>query len=164
MAFSRAAKFTLAVLLIAFPWISDSFTAYQLGLYLLYGMVAQGIALCWGRAGFLPLGQALFFGIGAYLSGAALKADLGWALLLPAFAVACLVPALLAGFIGALVFNRQTGSGPYFSLITLALSMLGFQLANSLSGITGGFNGMTGFPVCLASIPTRRSISSLLAC
>jgi branched-chain amino acid transport system permease protein len=146
MAFSRAAKFTLAVLLIAFPWISDSFTAYQLGLYLLYGMVAQGIALCWGRAGFLPLGQALFFGIGAYLSGAALKADLGWALLLPAFAVACLVPALLAGFIGALVFNRQTGSGPYFSLITLALSMLGFQLANSLSGITGGFNGMTGIP------------------
>jgi branched-chain amino acid transport system permease protein len=146
MAFSRAAKFTLAVLLFAFPWISDSFTAYQLGLYLLYGMVAQGIALCWGRAGFLPLGQALFFGIGAYLSGAALKADLGWALLLPAFAIACLVPALLAGFIGALVFNRQTGSGPYFSLITLALSMLGFQLANSLSGITGGFNGMTGIP------------------
>lgn len=146
MAFSRAAKFTLAALLIAVPWLADSFTAYQLGLYLLYGMVAQGIALCWGRAGFLPLGQALFFGIGAYLSGAALKADLGWALLLPAFAVACLVPALLAGFIGALVFNRQTGSGPYFSLITLALSMLGFQLANSLSGITGGFNGMTAIP------------------
>ncbi|WP_350153963.1 branched-chain amino acid ABC transporter ATP-binding protein/permease [Marinovum algicola] len=117
-----------------------------MGLYLLYGMVAQGIALCWGRAGFLPLGQALFFGIGAYLSGAALKADLGWALLIPAFAVACLVPALLAGLIGALVFNRQTGSGPYFSLITLALSMLGFQLANSLSGITGGFNGMTAIP------------------
>jgi branched-chain amino acid transport system permease protein len=146
MAFSRAAKFTLAGLLLAVPWLTDSFTAYQLGLYLLYGMVAQGIALCWGRAGFLPLGQALFFGIGAYLSGAALKADLGWALLIPAFAVACLVPALLAGFIGALVFNRQTGSGPYFSLITLALSMLGFQLANSLSGITGGFNGMTAIP------------------
>jgi len=146
MAFSRAAKFTLAALLVAFPLLSDSFTAYQLGLYLLYGMVAQGIALCWGRAGFLPLGQALFFGIGAYLSGAALKADFGWALLIPAFAVACLIPALLAGVIGALVFNRQTGSGPYFSLITLALSMLGFQLANSLSGITGGFNGMTGIP------------------
>lgn len=146
MAFSRVAKFSLAALLVAFPLLSDSFTAYQLGLYLLYGMVAQGIALCWGRAGFLPLGQALFFGIGAYLSGAALKADFGWALLIPAFAVACLVPALLAGLIGALVFNRQTGSGPYFSLITLALSMLGFQLANSLSSITGGFNGMTGIP------------------
>ena len=146
MAFSRAASLALAALLLAFPFLSDSFTAYQLGLYLLYGMVAQGIALCWGRAGFLPLGQALFFGIGAYLAGAALKAGVGWALLVPAFAVACLVPALLAGLVGALVFNRQIGSGPYFSLITLALSMLGFQLANSLNGVTGGFNGMTGIP------------------
>ena len=60
--------------LVAVPFVWDSFTAYELGLYLLYGMVGQGIALCWGRAGFLPLGQALFFGIGAYISGAALKA------------------------------------------------------------------------------------------
>ena len=162
MAFSRAAKFALAALLVAFPLLSDSFTAYQLGLYLLYGMVAQGIALCWGRAGFLPLGQALFFGIGAYLSGAALKADIGWALLIPAFAAACLIPALLAGLIGALVFNRQTGSGPYFSLITLALSMLGFQLANSLSSITGGFNGMTGIPG-LPGIDTYETLYYVIA-
>jgi len=162
MAFSRAAKLTLAVLLLAFPFLADSFTAYQLGLYLLYGMVAQGIALCWGRAGFLPLGQALFFGIGAYLSGAALKADPGWALLIPAVAVACLIPALLAGLIGALVFNRQTGSGPYFSLITLALSMLGFQLANSLSSITGGFNGMTGVPG-LPGIDTYETLYFVIA-
>jgi len=130
--------------LLAVPFIWDSFTAYQLGLYILYGMVGQGIALCWGRAGFLPLGQALFFGIGAYLAGAALRAEPGWPLLIAAFLLACLVPALLAGIVGALVFNRQTGSGPYFSLITLALAMLGFQLANSMEWLTGGFNGMTG--------------------
>ena len=162
MAYSRAAKIALALLLLAFPLLSDSFTAYQLGLYLLYGMVAQGIALCWGRAGFLPLGQALFFGIGAYLSGAALKADPGWVLLIAAFAVACLVPALLAGLIGALVFNRQTGSGPYFSLITLALSMLGFQLANSMSSLTGGFNGMTGIPG-LPGIDTYETLYYVIA-
>ena len=28
-------------------------------------------ALCWGQAGFLPLGQAMFFGLAAYLSGLA---------------------------------------------------------------------------------------------
>ncbi|MCR9135988.1 MAG: ATP-binding cassette domain-containing protein [Alphaproteobacteria bacterium] len=130
--------------LLAVPFIWDSFTAYQLGLYILYGMVGQGIALCWGRAGFLPLGQALFFGIGAYLAGSVLRSEPGWLLIVVAFAVACLVPALLAWIIGALVFNRQTGSGPYFSLITLALAMLGFQLANSMEWLTGGFNGMTG--------------------
>ena len=130
--------------LLAVPFLLDSLTAYQLGLYILYGMVGQGIALCWGRTGFLPLGQALFFGIGAYVAGAVLRTDAGWLLILPAFALACLLPALLAGFVGALVFNRQIGSGPYLSLITLALAMLGFQLANSLDGLTGGFNGMTG--------------------
>ena len=135
----------LGLALVPFVW--SSFAAYELGLYLLYGMVGQGIALCWGRAGFLPLGQALFFGIGAYLAGAGLKAFGGdmW-LLVPVLAVACLVPALLAGVAGALVFHRQVGSGPYFSLITLALAMLGFQLANSLVEVTGGFNGMTGIP------------------
>ena len=135
----------LGLLLVPFVW--GSFTAYELGLYLLYGMVGQGIALCWGRAGFLPLGQALFFGIGAYLAGAGLRAVGGesW-LLVPVLAGACLVPALLAGVVGALVFHRQVGSGPYFSLITLALAMLGFQLANSLVEVTGGFNGMTGIP------------------
>ena len=140
---------TLAVFLglALVPFIWGSFTAYELGLYLLYGMVGQGIALCWGRAGFLPLGQALFFGIGAYLAGAGLRAVGGesW-LLAPVLAGACLVPALFAGVVGALVFHRQVGSGPYFSLITLALAMLGFQLANSLVDVTGGFNGMTGIP------------------
>ena len=135
----------LGLALVPFVW--GSFTAYELGLYLLYGMVGQGIALCWGRAGFLPLGQALFFGIGAYLAGAGLRAVGGesW-LLVPVVAGACLVPALFAGAVGALVFHRQVGSGPYFSLITLALAMLGFQLANSLVDVTGGFNGMTGIP------------------
>ena len=140
---------TLAVFLglALVPFVWGSFTAYELGLYLLYGMVGQGIALCWGRAGFLPLGQALFFGIGAYLAGAGLRAVGGesW-LLVPVLAGACLVPALFAGVVGALVFHRQVGSGPYFSLITLALAMLGFQLANSLVDVTGGFNGMTGIP------------------
>jgi len=130
--------------LLAVPVLWDFFTAYQLGLFLLYGMVGQGIALCWGRAGFLPLGQALFFGIGAYVAGAALRDGGGWATLIPAFLLACLLPALLAGLVGALVFGRRIGSGPYFSLITLALAMLGFQLANSMQDITGGFNGMTG--------------------
>ena len=140
---------TLAVFLglALVPFVWGGFTAYELGLYLLYGMVGQGIALCWGRAGFLPLGQALFFGIGAYLAGAGLRAVGGesW-LLVPVLAGACLVPALFAGAVGALVFHRQVGSGPYFSLITLALAMLGFQLANSLVDVTGGFNGMTGIP------------------
>ncbi len=141
----------LALGLVPFVW--GSFTAYELGLYLIYGMVGQGIALCWGRTGFLPLGQSLFFGVGAYLAGAMLlNFGNNLATLAIVIIAATLLPALLAGCVGALVFRRQIGSGPYFSLITLALAMLSFQLANSMEGITGGFNGMTGIPDLLPSV------------
>jgi branched-chain amino acid transport system permease protein len=136
----------LTIALAAVPWLFDDFFAYQLGLYLLYGMVAQGIALTWGRAGFLSLGQALFFGLGAYLSGFILKASqqgVAWLALLP---LGALLPALLAYLIGRLVFARRHESGPFFSLITLALVMLGFQFANQWSSVTGGFNGLSGIP------------------
>jgi branched-chain amino acid transport system permease protein len=147
MVYTRAASLLIPAALALVPALFGMFTAYQLGLYLIYGLVGQGIALCWGRAGFLPLGQALFFGMGAYLAGAVLKsAGDSYLLLVPALILACLVPAALAALVGLLVFNRQIGSGPYFSLITLALAMLGFQLANSLDWLTGGFNGLTGIP------------------
>ncbi len=133
--------------LLAVPWIWDSFTGYQLGQYLLYGIVGQGIALCWGRTGFLPLGQALFFGIGAYLSGGVLIhfEQSEWSLF-PLLILVIFVPAFLAWGLGMMVFKRQVGSGAYFSMITLALSMLGFQLANSMTWLTGGFNGLVGIP------------------
>ena len=56
---------------IALPFLLGQFWAYQLGLYALYAAAAVGVGLCWGQAGFLPLGQALFFGLAAYLSGLA---------------------------------------------------------------------------------------------
>ncbi|MBS0317121.1 MAG: hypothetical protein JSR49_08355, partial [Proteobacteria bacterium] len=71
----------LAAALGLLPFVGGEFLAYQIGLFLLYGVAAQGVALCWGRLGFLPLGHALFFGLGAYLSGGILKAaqaDAAW--------------------------------------------------------------------------------------
>ena len=90
------------------------------------------------------MGQALFFGIGAYIAGTVLKSNPGWGLVILALVLAVIVPALIAGIVGALVFGRKIGSGLYFSLITLALTLLGYQLANSQVWLTGGFNGMTG--------------------
>ena len=41
------------------PLAFGDFWAYQLGLYFLYAIAALGVGICWGRAGFLPLGQAM---------------------------------------------------------------------------------------------------------
>lgn len=136
----------LAIALAALPPAGGDFLAYQVALFLIYGIVTQGVALCWGRLGFLPLGQALFFGLGAYLGGGVLKAAAtqpAWWMALP---LAMLLPALLAWMVARLVFARSLRSGPYFSLITLALTMLGFLAAQQWSGLTGGFNGLGGIP------------------
>jgi len=135
------------VALLALPFAVGDFWAYQLGLLYLYAIAALGIGLCWGRAGFLPLGQGLFFGLAAYLSGLALIAcdETPWLLLLLIPLAAC-ASGVLAFAIGTLVFRRRGESGPYFSMITLALSLLAYQVANNWESVTGGFNGLKGIP------------------
>jgi branched-chain amino acid transport system permease protein len=135
------------VALLALPFAVGDFWAYQLGLLYLYATAALGIGLCWGRAGFLPLGQGLFFGLAAYLSGLALIAfDARPWLSLVLVALAACASGVLAFALGTLVFRRRGESGPYFSMITLALSLLAFQVANNWESVTGGFNGLKGIP------------------
>lgn len=148
MASSRAveAPAALALALAILPWTTNDFVAYQVALFLIYGIATQGVALCWGRLGFLPLGHALFFGFGAYLFGGALKAAQTQTLWLLALPLALALPAALAYVVARLVFARSFSSGPYFSLITLAMTMLGALAAQQWSGVTGGFNGMANIP------------------
>lgn len=136
----------LAVGLLGVPFIGGDFFAYQVGLFLIYGVATQGVALCWGRLGFLPLGHALFFGLGAYLAGGALKAATGQPLWFFGLFAALAIPAALAWVLAILVFSRSLRSGPYFSLITLALTMLGFLATQQWSDVTGGFNGLGDIP------------------
>jgi branched-chain amino acid transport system permease protein len=136
----------VAVVLVLLPFGLGDFAAYQLALYFLYAIAALGVGLCWGGAGFLPLGQAMFIGIGGYLSGLALIQFKGSALLLVLLPLAALVPGLLAFGLGLILFRGRRETGPYFALITLALSLLAFQIANGWNSVTGGFNGLKGIP------------------
>ena len=142
----RAAS-VVVLIAVALPFLLGQFWAYQLGLYALYAAAAVGVGLCWGQAGFLPLGQALFFGLAAYLSGLAFIAlqdsPILAVLVLP---LAAIVSGVVAYLIGIVIFRRSGESGAYFSMITLALALLAFQIATSWNSVTGGFNGLKGIP------------------
>ena len=89
----------------------------------LYAAAAVGVGLCWGQAGFLPLGQ----GVVLWLCGVSLRPRLHRLSgssdhCRSGAAVRALVSGLLAYVIGSVVFRRPGESGAYFSMITLALS------------------------------------------
>ncbi|MEZ5872802.1 MAG: ATP-binding cassette domain-containing protein [Nitratireductor sp.] len=136
----------LLVVLLMIPELFGDFLAYQIGLYLIYGIAAQGIGFLWGKTGVLPLGQALFFGIAAYLTAITLRAGNGLVLDLFLAAAVLIAISVFAFALAALIFRGRNESGPYFSLITLALVMIGEQIAGTATDLTGGFNGMSGYP------------------
>ena len=95
----------------------------------------------------MPLGNALFFGIGGYGTAITLQKASGviWIEVVLIILVA-MIAAAIAWLTAALLFRKKSNSGPYFSLITLALVLIAEQLAETNPQYTGGFNGYTGFP------------------
>ncbi|HUY27574.1 MAG TPA: urea ABC transporter permease subunit UrtC [Candidatus Binataceae bacterium] len=155
------------VLLLLAPLYIGPYNLSLLGRFLAMGILAMGIALVWGNAGILPLGQGLFFGLGAYALAMHLKlAALGpgeipdfmqWNGLdsLPwlwdpfksgafALAAAAIVPTAFAAALAWLLFHRRVG-GVYFAIITQALALAATTFIISQQPYTGGFNGLTDF-------------------
>ncbi len=147
MGFIVGVSAVLGLALVLVPVLGGDFLAWQIGLYLLYGVAAQGVGLAWGRGGFLPLGNAVFFGLAAYGAAMVLRATDGALMvnLLAMLGIAAVLAAMAWG-LAALVFHGRSDSGPFFSLITLALALIVAQLAETNPAITGGFNGYAGFP------------------
>jgi urea transport system permease protein len=67
------ASAVFVALILAAPAVLDPFWLNRIAKYLVFGMLGVAIALSWGYAGILNLGQGLFFGIGAYSLAMSLK-------------------------------------------------------------------------------------------
>lgn len=149
------------------PFFLSAYNLSLLGRFLAMSVLAIGIALVWGNAGVLPLGQGLFFGLGGYALAMHLKLtalgsgeipdfmqwsgldSLPW-LWLPfksagfALVAMLIVPAAIAAALAWLVFHRRV-SGVYFAIITQALVLAATTFIISQQPYTGGFNGLTDF-------------------
>ncbi len=86
---------------------------------LIFGAVALSVDILLGFAGLLSLGQALYFGLGAYAGALVLKqvSESFWLVM----GVSILV-GVLSGLIGGLIAIRARGV--YFALITYGLAQI----------------------------------------
>ncbi|MHA7849567.1 urea ABC transporter permease subunit UrtC [Roseovarius sp.] len=70
----RAVYAAFIIIVLALPLlVDDVFWLNRIAKYLVFGMLGLAIALSWGYAGILNLGQGLFFGLGAYMIAMSLK-------------------------------------------------------------------------------------------
>lgn len=106
------------------------------------GLFAAGYNLVFGYTGMLSLGHAAFFGIGCY-AAAMLLLHLQVSLL-TALAAAALAGGVLAMVIG---FFCVRLTEVYFTMLTLAFGMMVYSVAQQWRSVTGGSDGITGFPV-----------------
>jgi branched-chain amino acid transport system permease protein len=88
----------------------------------------------------MSLGQAAFFGIGAYIAAIALKAGLPFLVVLPIAAVACFAVGLALGFPALRVQHH------YLAFATLGFNILVFLVMRNEEKITGGTFGISGIP------------------
>lgn len=107
---------------------------------LIFAGLALSIDLLLGYSGALSLGQALYFGIGAYVSALTLmKVPSFWL----AMGAAC-AASLIAAIIGGLIANRVRGV--YFALITFGLAQVFAKVVYNTREL-GASDGMIGIPV-----------------
>ncbi len=121
---------------------SNSFIVLLVSRALIFAILAMSLDILLGFTGLASLGQAAYFGLGAYLT-AILANTYGFGMKWDFWLMVPL--GMIAGGILASVFGlfaiRATGT--YFLMITLALGQCVWGLAYRWNSVTGGDNGLT---------------------
>jgi branched-chain amino acid transport system permease protein len=102
-------------------------------------LFAVSLDLVLGYAGIVTLGHAMFFGLGAYAAGLISRAGWGEPL------TGLLFAGAVAGFVGYVTsFLIVRVQHLALIMITLGLGLLAYELANSMTWLTGGTDGLRG--------------------
>jgi len=130
--------------LVVFAYIvpqSGSFVVLLATRAMAFAILAMSVDLLLGYTGMASMGQAAYFGVGAYLTAVLATKfhfGLGWDFWL-VVALGLLIGAALAAVFG--LFAIRAG-GVYFLMITLALGQCVWGLAYRWNSLTGGDNGI----------------------
>jgi urea transport system permease protein len=131
----------LFVALFYVPYLVTGYPVFILPQYLLFGVLGMTLCLLWGLGGMVSFGQGAFFAVGAYSLAVVLHRTSGSAAPWLGLLLGLGLGAAVAAAVGWFLFTADVRDS-YFVLVTLAISTIVFVIANSQSGLTGGFNGM----------------------
>lgn len=121
--------------------VTNAFFVTLAGYTCAFALFALSINIMLGGLGEVPLGQCVFFGIGAYGVGIGMvKFGLSFE---SAVLIAMVVSVAAAAMIGALTLKL---TGAYFSIVSWGLSGVAMVAALNLTHITDGPLGIFGFP------------------
>jgi len=139
--FKVAAVVVILAALVYIVPASGSFVVLLATRALTFAILAMSVDLLLGFTGLSSMGQAAYFGVGAYFT--AIMATkfyfgLGWDFWL-VVVLGMLAGALLAAFFGLFAIRA---TGVYFLMITLALGQCVWGLAYRWNSLTGGDNGI----------------------
>jgi len=129
-----------AMVLVALPWGISGYWVRLLTSVFMFATTAKAIDLMMGYTGYVPFGNVVFFGLGAYTTGIAMAH--GWHFL-PAMLMGALVSVLVCLLFGLPVLRLR---GHYFAVATIGLNGAIMTIALNATNLTGGAMGMT-FPV-----------------
>jgi branched-chain amino acid transport system permease protein len=130
----------LVVLAVIVPH-SSSFVVLLTTRAMCFAILAMSVDLLLGFTGLSSMGQAAYFGVGAYLTAilaAKFHFGLGWDFWLVVL-MGMAIGAALAALFGLFAIRA---SGVYFLMITLALGQCVWGLAYRWNSLTGGDNGI----------------------
>lgn len=133
--------FSSLILFIVGTVLGDTFFLRLATEALIFGGLAMSVDLLLGIVGLLSLGQALYFGFGAYLSALVLKE------IAPSFSLAIGIVVLCSTLLGWVAsFIALRSKGVYFALITFGLAQVAAKVVYNTRSL-GASDGMMGVPI-----------------
>lgn len=138
---TRAVAVAVLALLLALPWMINAYAISTVSRILVFALLAISVNLLTGVTGLPTLGQAAYFGVGAYTGAivATTVSDIG----VVQVALACAAATLAAAVTGPLAMRAR---GVAFLMITLAIGEIAYVAARRLDTITHGTDGYSGIP------------------
>jgi len=125
------------VLFIFLPRVLSGYWVRVITTIFMYAVISQGMNLMSGYMGYLPFGNAMFFGIGAYVTAIGMNKGLPFLFIFPLAAIAAVLFSII---LGTPVLRLR---GHYFAIATIGMSGALLSVVQNATEITGGAMGTT---------------------